>query len=118
MERRVAAFFEALDEDLNISGAMGQLFDLIREANSALDQGELTAGSAASLHAAWQRINSVLALQRDEQIAPADVLEMVEQRQKVRAEKNWAESDRLRDAIATRGWLVKDTKEGPKLSPK
>jgi cysteinyl-tRNA synthetase len=36
----------------------------------------------------------------------------------VRAAKNWAESDRLRDAIATLGWVVKDTKEGPKLSPK
>jgi cysteinyl-tRNA synthetase len=118
MERRVAAFFEALDEDLNVSGAMGQLFDLIREANGALDHGELTAGSAASLHAAWQRINSVLALQRDEQIAPAEVLELVEQRQKARAGKNWAESDRLRDAIAARGWIVKDTKEGAKLSPK
>lgn len=116
--KRVDAFFEALDEDLNISGAMGQLFDLIRETNSALDHGELPAGAAASLHAAWQRINGVLALQRDEQIAPPEVLELVEQRQKARADKNWAASDRLRDAIAALGWIVKDTKEGPKLSPK
>ena len=118
MARRVKAFFEALDEDLNISGAMGQLFDLIRESNSALDHNELTAGAAASLSAAWQRINGVLALQRDEQIAPAEVLELVEQRQKARVDKNWAESDRLRDAIATLGWVVKDTKEGAKLSPR
>lgn len=118
MAKRVEAFFEALDEDLNISGAMGQLFDLIRETNSALDHSELTAGAAASLQAAWQKINGVLALQRDEQIAPPQVLELVEKRQKARAEKNWAESDRLRDAIAEFGWIVKDTKEGPKLSPK
>jgi cysteinyl-tRNA synthetase len=118
MARRVYAFFEALDEDLNISGAMGQLFDLIRESNGALDHGELTSGAAASLQAAWQRINSVLALHRDEQVAPPEVLELVEQRQKARAEKNWAESDRLRDAIAALGWIVKDTKESPKLSPK
>jgi cysteinyl-tRNA synthetase len=118
MTKRVGAFFEALDEDLNISGAMGQLFDLIRETNSALDHSELNAGAAASLHAAWQRINSVLALQRDEQIAPPEVLELVEQRQKARAEKNWAESDRLRDTIDALGWIVKDTKDGSKLSPK
>jgi cysteinyl-tRNA synthetase len=118
MVKRVDAFFEALDEDLNISGAMGQLFDLIRESNAALDHGELSAGAAASLNAAWQRINSVLALQRDEQLAPPEVLELVEQRQKARADKNWAESDRLRDAVAALGWIVKDTKEGPKLSPK
>jgi cysteinyl-tRNA synthetase len=118
MEKRVAAFFEALDEDLNISGAMGQLFDLIRDSNNALDHRDLSAGAAASLHAAWQRINSVLALQRDEQIASPRVFELVEQRQKVRAERNWAESDRLRNEIAALGWIVKDTKEGPKLSPK
>jgi cysteinyl-tRNA synthetase len=118
MAKRIDAFFEALDEDLNISGAMGQLFDLIRDTNSALDHAELSSGVAASLNSAWQRIDGVLALKRDEHIAPPEVLELVEQRQKARAEKNWSESDRVRDAIAEFGWIVKDTKEGPKLSPK
>jgi len=43
---------------------------------------------------------------------------LVDERQAARAAKNWAESDRLRDAIAAAGWIVKDTKEGPKLTPK
>jgi cysteinyl-tRNA synthetase len=46
------------------------------------------------------------------------VLALVEQRQAARTAKEWAESDRLRDAIAALGWNVKDTKEGPKLTPK
>ncbi|HET6407636.1 MAG TPA: cysteine--tRNA ligase [Chthoniobacteraceae bacterium] len=118
MESRINGFFEALDDDLNISGAMGQLFDLVRESNSALDQAQLSSGVAQSLLAAWERIDGVLALKRDEQVAPPDILELVEQRQRSRADKNWAESDRLRDAIAALGWIVKDTKEGSKLSPK
>ena len=117
LARHVAEFFNALDDDLNISGAMGQLFDLIRESNSALDQGALTPAQAAQLLAGWERIDSVLACQRDAVPVPAEVLALVEQRQQVRAAKGWAESDRLRDEIAALGWLVKDTKDGPKLSP-
>ena len=46
---------------------------------------------------------------------PEEVLELVGQRQKARAEKNWAESDRLRDEIAALGWTVQDTPHGAKL---
>ena len=41
---------------------------------------------------------------------------LVEARQSARASKNWAESDRIRDELSTRGWLVKDTPEGPVLT--
>lgn len=112
----VEGFFVALDDDLNISGAMGHVFDLIRETNRAIDGGTFSA--ATSLLAAWQRINHVLALEPEAKAVPAEVTALVEQRLAARAAKNWAESDRLRGAIAEQGWVVKDTKEGPKLTPK
>jgi cysteinyl-tRNA synthetase len=43
---------------------------------------------------------------------------LVNLREQARAAKNWAESDRLRDEIAALGWTVKDTKDGPKLTPR
>jgi hypothetical protein len=46
---------------------------------------------------------------------PEEVQALVEQRQKARAEKKWADSDRLRDEIAKFGWQVQDTSEGQKL---
>ncbi len=113
----VEGFFTHLDDDLNISGAMGQLFDLIRDSNRALDSATLDAPAAAALLTAWQRINTVLAFERDTIAIPAEVLALVEERQAVRDAKNWTESDRLRDAIAALGWVVKDTKEGAKLTP-
>jgi cysteinyl-tRNA synthetase len=116
--RHVEKFFAALDDDLNISGAMGHLFDLIRETNRALDAGQLSSAQAASLLSEWKRIDGILALHRDAASIPAEILALLEQRQQVRAAKNWAESDRLRDEIAALGWIVKDTKDGPKLSPR
>jgi cysteinyl-tRNA synthetase len=118
LETQIEDFFLALDNDLNISGAMGHLFDLIRETNKKLDQGQLPPGQAAALLAGWERINTVLAFQRDAATMPAAVLELLARRQQARADKDWAASDRLRDEIATLGWILKDTKEGPKLSPR
>ena len=44
-----------------------------------------------------------------------DVVLLAEKRLTVRAEKNWAESDKLRDEIAALGWTVQDKKDGYEL---
>ena len=111
-------FFAALDEDLNISGALAPLFVLISESNAALDRGELSPGQATQLLADWRRIDSILAFEREAAAIPADVLALVEQRQQARADKEWKKSDELRDEILAKGWVVKDTKDGPKLTPR
>ena len=47
---------------------------------------------------------------------PEDIKEIIEQREKARKEKNWAESDRLRDELQARGYSVKDTKNGMEIN--
>jgi len=118
LSAHAAQFSAALDDDLNIAGALGHLFDLIRESNTALDRKELSPGNAAQLLDDWRAIDRVLAFQREAATIPAEVLALVEQRQQARANRDWAESDRLRDLIAQLGYIVKDTKDGPKVSPK
>jgi cysteinyl-tRNA synthetase len=113
----VEGFFECLDDDLNISGAMGCLFDWLRETNRLLDT-ERNPIHAATALAEWRRLNAVLQLQNERASVPTEILTLVEQRNAARAAKNWAESDRLRDAIAQLGWTVKDSKEGALVSPK
>ena len=49
---------------------------------------------------------------------PAEVQALLDARAAARAAKNWAESDRLRDAIAAAGWLVKDSKDGQTVTKK
>ncbi len=51
----------------------------------------------------------------EEEAPPAEVLRLLEQRKSARARRDFAESDRLREAIASLGWMVKDTKEGQQL---
>ena len=54
-------------------------------------------------------------LELPEEEVSSEVKELLEARSIARTEKNWAESDRIRDALAALGWTVKDTPEGPKL---
>jgi cysteinyl-tRNA synthetase len=111
-------FFEALDDDLNISAALAEVFNQIRETNSSIDRNELTAGQAAALLQWWLRINQVLQLQEESESVPQQVTALLEKRAEVRADRNWPQSDALRSEIETFGWLVKDTKDGQKLTRK
>src|SRR5438046_512355 len=61
-------FQSALDDDLNISGALGVLFESIRETNRAMDANELDADGAKASLQWWEDISRVVALERTETI--------------------------------------------------
>jgi cysteinyl-tRNA synthetase len=113
----VPQFEDALDDDLNISAALGYLFESIRETNRAMDEDKLDPASAKAWMDWWKRINTVLDLEAETEIkVPAEVNQLAGQRETARQEKNWKRSDELRDRISELGWEVRDTKDGQKLS--
>src|SRR6266705_820138 len=110
-------FEDALDDDLNISAALGFLFETIRETNRAMDRGELDPASATGWLDWWKRINNVLDLEtEDEILQPAEIVQLAKDRENARREKNWKRSDELRDRISALGWEVRDTKDGQKIT--
>src|SRR5712675_236403 len=116
-QRPTTAFEDALDDDLNISAALGFLFESIRETNRAMDQNEMDAASASAWLDWWKRINTVLDLEAETDVAiPDEVAQLAEERENARREKNWKRSDELRQRISVLGWEVRDTKDGPKLT--
>ena len=116
-QRPTQRFEDALDDDLNISAALGFLFESIRETNRAMDQNEMDTASARAWLEWWKRINTVLDLEAETDIAiPHEVAQLAEERENVRRERNWKRSDELRDRISALGWEVRDTKDGPKLT--
>ena len=117
--RPTATFEEALDDDLNISAALGFLFESIRETNRAMDENKLDASAASAWLDWWKRVNTVLNLEAKlESIVPPEVAQLANQRENARREKNWTQSDELREQIFAIGWEVRDTKDGPKLTPR
>jgi len=117
-QRPTQKFEEALDDDLNISAALGFLFESIRETNRAMDENKLDAPSANAWLNWWDRINTVLDLEPETEIVvPAEVAQLAKERENARRQKNWKRSDELRDRISALGWDVRDTKDGQKLTP-
>ena len=110
-------FEEALDDDLNISAALGFLFESIRETNRAMDQNEMDAATANAWLDWWKRINTVLDLEAEfEIVVPPEVMQLAKERENARREKKWKRSDELREQISVLGWEVRDTKDGAKIT--
>ena len=131
-------FFQALDDDLNISAALGHLFDLVTQSNRAMNDNALDPGSAHRLVRRWREIDQVLQIGEDavarltgvsmqasagtifvttsDEPVPADVAQLAEARVQARLAKDWRKSDELRDELADRGWEVRDTKDGQKIT--
>jgi len=106
-------FAEAMDEDLNTSGAAGVVHEFVREANRTLDAGKPVPGVRAAFEGFMSVFGIPLAAGSE---TPPAVQSLAGAREDARKRKDWKESDRLRDEIQKLGWIVKDTKDGPKLS--
>ncbi|HSV61763.1 MAG TPA: cysteine--tRNA ligase [Chthoniobacterales bacterium] len=109
-------FHDALDDDLNISGALGVLFETIRETNRRMDVGEMDSSEAKAWLEWWKRVDQVLAISGEDAGLPAEIAALAEARVQARLAKDWRKSDELRDELAARGWEARDTKDGQKLT--
>jgi len=109
-------FEEALDDDLNISAALGFLFETIRDTNRALDENKLDAKTAAAWLNWWSRINQTLDFESGDFELPAEVAKLAEARAQARLAKDFRKSDELRDQLNALGWEARDTKDGQKIT--
>lgn len=104
-------FMDAVNDDLNMPLAMGIVWEVARN--------EIKSKQYAKLLIEFDKIlgldieHSKDYLEKEEKIElPEEIKSLVEQRKQTRENKDWAESDRIRDLLKERGYVVKDTKEG------
>jgi cysteinyl-tRNA synthetase len=104
-------FEAAMDDDLNIAGALGVLFEFIREANKRTVSPE----EAAGILATWERLDQVLGFGLPVAAeVPPDIQALVEERQTARLARNFRRADEIRDQLKAAGWTVEDTPTGPR----
>ncbi len=107
------SFREAMDDDLNTAGALGALFTLIRDANTAIDAGRITSSDAEGLRSALRKIDPVFDIYpRRERSVETDVERMIDARNTARKARDFEESDRIRDELLARGIVLEDTPGG------
>lgn len=112
----VQQFAAALDEDLNISGAWGVVFEWVRETNRRMAENSLKPEEAATALAAWEKIDSVLGIGvKAETEVPAEITALAEARTAAKKAKDFKRADAIREELKAKGWVIEDTPKGPKL---
>ena len=115
-EQARQAFRESMDDDFNTSAAMAAIFELTRNLNQARSEGATEAQILPALEV-FDELTSVLGLQLEEQTSSGNAADpfidlLVSLRRDLRAEKNWALSDKLRDELKALGVILEDNKDG------
>jgi cysteinyl-tRNA synthetase len=108
----IEAFRTLMDDDLRTQAALALVFDLVREANAALDAGD--AAAAGPKAAAAVEIAATLGLELRTESAPVpdEVAGWARQRDEARSARDWPTADALRARIEEAGYVVEDTPGG------
>jgi cysteinyl-tRNA synthetase len=116
LARARADFGAMLDQDLNVAGALGVVFDLVRALNAAIDSSEIGAKDIVAVRETFDgfdRVLGVMALRRAEDAAlpvdQAEIERLIAARQDARRRRAFKEADGIRDELAARGVLLEDS---------
>jgi cysteinyl-tRNA synthetase len=108
-----AAYREALDDDLNLPQGVGLFFELVREANTALDEMRVGEEGRNALLALIDEVDRHLDVMGGEEPGLADEVErLIAERETARRSKDFANADRIRDELKQRGIALEDSRDG------
>ena len=99
-------FLDAINDDLNMPVAMSVVWDIIKKQNKSKDYANLLLDFDKVLGF------NLDSYEKTEESLPEEIQKLIVERNEARINKNWAESDRIRDILIEKGYTVKDSKEG------
>ena len=115
MAALVRKYEEAMEDDFNTADAVSAIFELVKLMNTAVTDKSSGAFDRTLLEEV-EKLCDILGIitEKKEELLDADIEEMIARRQEARKAKNFALADQIRDELAAKGILLKDTREGVK----
>ena len=106
-------FIEVMDDDFNTADGISVIFDLIRDANTNINEASPKKLAQDAVELIYDLLSPLGILQNaDEDELGGKIEKMIEDRQRAREEKNFKESDRIRDELKAMGIILEDTAKG------
>lgn len=117
IEQSKKDFEKSMNDDLNISGALAAIFTFMTEINKIMDS--ISKKDAIKIKETMLKFDSVLGvMHKEKEEIPKEISELAEKREQARKNKDFALSDKLRDEISNKGYIVEDTSKGPRVKKK
>ncbi len=117
IDNRRNQFIEAMEDDLNTADAIGTIFELVRDINTYVNEGNHSKNLVEYAAEVLDELTSVLGLlynRKPQESLDDEIERLIEERNAARKNKNWAEADRIRDDLKARGIILEDTAQGVK----
>ncbi|MBD3168005.1 MAG: cysteine--tRNA ligase [candidate division Zixibacteria bacterium] len=121
VDKAKRAFTAGLDDDLNISPALASVFDFVKDVNRVLNETGISHEEKQMVMDTLEGFDTVLAFVKppdEARIIDEDIEKLIEQRNAARKNKDYAESDRIRDLLLEKGIILEDTRDGTKWKRK
>ena len=114
-EAFVTKFEEAMDDDFNTADALAAVFELVKFANTNVQEGSSAEFAAYTLEVMTKLCDVLgLTLEKKEEILDEEIENLIAERQNARKAKDFARADEIRGLLLEKGIELKDTREGVK----
>ncbi len=119
----IQEFIEKLEDDFDTLGAMTIVFEYQTYINTAIDDELFSLEECKSIIDFLKTWNEVLAifdfdLLESNEVVPNEILALLAERNEAKLQKNYKESDRIRDELDTLGYKIIDEKNGSRVEKK
>ncbi len=113
-KKMVELFLGELSDDLNISGALGQLFIWVNKTFALIDDNKLSKNSIEHINAALNEIDSIIGIIDfdNDNTLDEEINKLICERNEARDSKDWEKADEIRDKIYNLGFIIEDSSDG------
>ncbi len=111
LQKTKSDFENAMDDDLNVSGALGSLFEMIKNINIEFEN--VGRKNADDIVGFLKEIDKVLGVMKfEEELLDDEIQKLIDERMQCRKDKDFKRADEIRDILTEQGIALEDTKDG------